>query len=361
MKNDPFYPGFEMKPKWLSKEAHVPRCKNLQKQAKELVESAKSGAYRALVIASGTGGRGMTHFLQMELIPALESEGSVCMETSAFSYPTNPQLREHGNLQEITSKLATPADAGLLDAESLRWVSEGEQKAQKWMEYRKREKIPVEPRSPYLPKILSQSIDSEEKRKYGGFEEDEYEGGPGLPNYQRLRDNRRKELGNFHSLCSLAMYNGKALCAYSEISIYLNNSKRENGRLYYDVKRMVDPYAEPCVIRLICIQGVSGEKLEKECETAPSSVVSAALEPAGKAWTTQMIMAHQKASKKEWLARASVEKIAEKFAGRPQSALWFCRVLARKAVSLPISEDDVNKELVNKRWENDRKAFQMEF
>ena len=186
-------------------------------------------------------------------------------------------------------------------------------------------------------------------------------GGPGLPNYQRLRDNRRKELGNFHSLCSLAMYNGKALCAYSEISIYLNNSKRENGRLYYDVKRMVDPYAEPCVIRLICIQGVSGEKLEKECETAPSSVVSAALEPAGKAWTTQMIMAHQKASKKEWLARASVEKIAEKFAGRPQSALWFCRVLARKAVSLPISEDDVNKELVNKRWENDRKAFQMEF
>jgi len=361
MKNDPFYPSFESKPGWLSKEAHVPRCKNLQKQVKELTESARSGAYRALVIASGTSGRGMTHFMQMELIPALEAEGSVCMETSAFSYPTNPQLREHGNLQEITSKLATPTDTGLLDAESLRWVSEGEQKAQKWLDYRKRENIPAEPRPPYLPKILSQSIDSEERQKYVYFEDNEQEEHPWESHYRRAQDDRRKELGNFRSLCNLAKYNGKVLCAYSEISIYLNNSKREGGRLLFEVRRMTDPYAEPCVIRLICIQGVSGERLQRECEFAPGSIVTAALEPAGKAWTERMISAHQKASGKEWLSKASVEKIAEKFIGRPQSALCFCRVLARKAESLPISESDVDKELVNKRWENDRKAFQMEF
>ena len=362
MKNDPFYPSFEMKPEWLAKETHVPRCKNLQKQAKELVESAKSGAFRALVVATGTGGRGMTHFMRMELIPALEAEGAACLETNAYSFPTNPQLREYGKLQEITAKLATPAEAGLLDAESLKWVSEGEVKVQKWLEYRKREKIPDEPRPPYLPKILSQSIDSEERRKYGFYEEDERDERPWeIHGSGRREEEKQKQMGNFRSLCSLAKYNGRALCAYSEYSIYISNSKREDSRVYYELKRMTDPYVEPGVIRLVCLQGVSGERLDKACEYASAMVIPAALEPAGKAWVAQMIMAHQKASGKVWLGKSSVEKIADKFAGRPQAALWFCRVLARKAEELPISEDDVDKELVNKRWENDRKAFKMEF
>jgi len=361
MKNDPFYPSFESKPGWLSKEAHVPRCKNLQKQVKELTESARSGAYRALVIASGTIGRGMTHFMQMELIPALEAESAVCMQTSAYSYPTNPHLREHGKLQEITSKLAMPTDTGLLDAESLKWVSEGEQKVQKWMEYRKREKIPAEPRPPYLPKILSQSIDSEERQRYAYFEEEEQEQPPWAAHMRHGREERRKEMGNFRALCSLAKYNGKALCTYSEISYYLSSSRREHGRLFYDIRRMVDPYAEPCVIRLVCLQGISEERLQKECEHAPSGIITAALEPAGRAWLEKVIMAHQSASGKEWFGKGAVAKIAEKFAGRPQTALSFCRALARKAEALPISESEVEKELANKRWENDRKAFQMEF
>ena len=188
-----------------------------------------------------------------------------------------------------------------MDAESLKWVSEGEQKVQKWLEYRKREKIPAEPRPPYLPKILSQSIDGDERRQYGYFEEDEIEERPWEGPYRRREEGRRKEMGNFHSLCSLAKYNGRALCAYSEVSIYLNNSKREDGRFYMEIRRMVDPYFEPCVIRLICLQGVGWERLEKACEIAPASIIPAALEPAGRAWTAQMIMAHQKASGKEWL------------------------------------------------------------
>ncbi len=360
MKNDPFYPNFDGKPDWLIKAAHVPRSKNLQKQVKELVESAKSGNYRFLAITSGKSGRGMTHFLNMELMPALEAEGAVCMLTGAHSFPTNSQMRNNCSIQKITEKLATPIETNLLDAESQKWLSEGEKKVQKWLEYREKEKIPVEPKPPYLPKILSQSIDQEEQRGHV-IEFDEYSETPWEAIHRKRKEDWRNELSTFHSLSKLAQYNGKALCAISESSLYLTDNKRDDQKIYYEIKRMGDPYIEPGVIRLVCLHGVGKERLERACEQASGSVISAALEPAGKAWTEKIILAHQTASGKEWFTINSIKNISLKFAGKPQSALYFCRLLARKAETLPITEENVDKELVNKRWENDSKAFKMEF
>ena len=78
-KSSPFFPVYSGKPAWLRKKVHVPRASGLGEKVADLLSIARNGGFAMAVLAAKEG-RGVSHFVENEFIPALEAEGDVFVD-----------------------------------------------------------------------------------------------------------------------------------------------------------------------------------------------------------------------------------------------------------------------------------------
>ena len=359
-KNNPFFPVYAGKPKWMRKKVHVPRANGLDKKVDGFLSIARNGGFAMAVLAAKEG-RGVSHFVENELIPALESGGDVvCAKMKQAARPSDANLSHLLDLRGVVARLASVRKAPKLPEKSWKWLSDNERQFFEWQQFRQESKVETLPVPPYQPRI-SANMPEEKAGVYLDDDDDHSHYSPF--SHERDSAKEKKDYRNYFSLCALARANGKVLCIIAPdrwtIPIAAENNRKDQSYVASVLSELRGRYHAEGVLLIVIARTGRTDNMGRAADITGVKLLT--LAPAKADWIYRVLQAHQNEAGVQFFTDDALRQIAKGCTGWPGRALDMCRTMARNTDSLPIGIETVEKTIKKGRWDYDNKDFRMEF
>jgi len=320
---NPFMPNYGMKQDE-ARVIHVPREPGIKDLLKPIASRAMNGERHVLVIVPPVGGMGTTHFIEKEVIPALEELGCVPVRADASMNEedcVNVNVPRSECTPELLWKIAMGNNTpNSLPEHARKWLPRDMKDAHRMRAWRDECKIGELALPPYQPKIYAHSLERKPESEEQENEDDGHW-------HHRLRRERRPGNAFLQPFAKLASMNRKALAVVADMSTcgIMGGKRGEEAGAMIGHRFFFWGERFRATLLVLCLDGPSPDFVRGARKYGATIAKLSRPKPG---FVRDVLAAHQKASGRTWFTEEALDIIAEKYRNQVGKAMVACYEIA---------------------------------